>query len=310
MDNTPEVIPDSLQITVPVSDDIRKSLMNVGQAMKMANAYVIDSNDVAQMAQNDVKELTIGATRFETVMNDLMVEPKRSIEKIKGWFKPAIEDRKAAALVLKNKLSGWMLSEKQRVDRENREREEAERKARQEAEARAAAEMARAEEEARAKLKAANEAEAARKAAEEAGNKRAAAAAAAQSARLRQEADARLESGAAKAQDAHMQAAATVSAPVEAPQKIKGFSMATKWIAEPLPNIGFDTIKLYVARAAVGIEIDEQGQPRLTAPRPELMALLTLETGTCDRWAAGMKTAMRIPGMQAKETFVARSAKK
>lgn len=291
-----DVIPQSLQIAVPISDEVRKSVMNVGATLKMANAYVIDSHELAQMAQNDIREWSGGVSKIETLMNDLMVEPKRSIEKIKGWFKPTIDDRNAAVNVLKGKLSQWVLSERQRVDRENREREEAERKARQEAEARAAAEMARAEEESRAKLKAAHDAEEARKAAEAAGNARAASAAAAQAAKLKQEADARLETGAAKAQEAHMQAAASVAAPVEAPAKIKGFSMPTKWVAEPLPNMDDDKIK-----AAIVAEC---------AARPELLALLKLERGICDKWAQGMHGAMRIPGMVAKETFVSRSAKK
>lgn len=299
--NEPEqvipALPDNVSVVVHITQAVRDSILNVGSAVALAETYVIDSNDMAQIAQEEIKTFAQQITNIEKMRDDLMVEPKNTLEKIKGWFNPSIADKTNAITLLKQRVGGWLTAERNRIALENKQREEESRKARQEAEAKARAEIARAEEQAAEKRRQAEAAEVARRNAEAEGNARAAAAAAAQAAKLREQAESAIENGAARATEVQLEAAArsTVVAPVEQ-AKISGIQMRDNWVAEFEPNITEDQ-----ATALIAAEC---------GTRPELLSLLKLDASAANKLAKAQHNAMRVPGMRAVNRQIVAAARK
>ena len=288
--------PESLQVALPVTGELMQKIKLPG-AVLVAEAYEIDSSDMAQLAAN---ERTGWAKRIDDLkaMQRDFVEPARLIlERAKKWWNPPIADLEAGREILGKKLLEWDQKEKARIIAENTAREAIARKLRQEAEAKAAAERARAEEQAREARRKAEEAERERLRAEAEGNARAAAAAAAARAKAEEAERAAIENGEARAQEAQLQAAAQVAAaPVAEPVKISGQALRDNWIAELLPGITEDQ-----ARALIVAE---------AANRPELLGVLKLDTGAVNKMAKALKGAMRVPGFAAQNRPLLAGARK
>lgn len=109
-------------------------------ATALAEAYVIDSNEMAQAANDDLRKIKAEYKRVE----DMRFAITRPLDEAKrqatAAFKPYLDKLAAAEGTLKGALSQWLLAEQARVRREQeearrREQEEADRLAAQQAEA-------------------------------------------------------------------------------------------------------------------------------------------------------------------------------
>lgn len=308
--------PESLRIELPVNGEFLSRIKPAG-AVAVASAYEIDSAEMAQLAAN---ERAAWAKRIDAIkaMRKDFVEPAQTIlERAKKWFNPPILDLEAGRELLGRKLLAWDEQERQRVAREQAEREAVARRLRQEAEARAAAELAKSEEAARQARVAADaaEAERARQAAEaerlrKEGDTKAAAeadrkakAAAAEQAKQLEREQAATQNGAAKAAKVQIEANATASAQpaVQEVVKIAGQSTKENWVAVLADQVTQEKALRMIVDAIVNDK------------REDLLALLTVDTaarGPLNRLAAAQKGHMRVPGYVARNQPVLAGARK
>lgn len=294
--------PESLRIDLPVNGEFLSRIKPAG-AVAVADAYEIDSAEMAQLAAN---ERAAWAKRIDAIkaMRKDFVEPAQTIlERAKKWFNPPILDLEAGRELLGRKLLAWDEQERQRVAREQAEREALARKLRQEAEAKAAAEIARAEEQRREHMRREAEAFQAKQKAHAEGNAKAAAAAAAAEAKAREAAQAALENGHAKAAQVQVAAAAASSSqpPVQEVVKIVGQSTKENWVAALKEGETDQTALLKIVTSIVNDK------------REDLLALLVVDTaarGPLNRLAAAQKTHMRVPGYVAKNLPVLAGSRK
>lgn len=273
-----------LSVTLSLTPEIQASLQEGESALIAVQSYEIADADTANAVAGEMNGYKRAIVRLEDLRKGFLRPAQEIIDNAKALFNPAIDGFKAAEAHCKTLLAGWTDKEQKRVALENLQREEVARKLRQEAEAKAAAELARANEEAAEKRRKA-EAEAA------AGNP-------AKAAKLQEQARAAEENGAARAQEAHLQAAAATTAmPVAQAGKIAGAQMRDKWIAKLLPgHTTFD------AKAKI-VEAIGKG-------RTELLGVLDLNESAIRKMAEGLHEAMNVPGYQAvNEPIVAGSKK-
>lgn len=136
---------------------IKQALDNTTNEMvAIADAYVIDSNEMADLAADELKKIKAEYKRVEGMRLDITRPLDAAKKAAMAAFKPYLEKLDRADSILRKSISGWMVAESARVARE-----------------RAAAERAAAEEQ--AKIDAARKAaEAAFDAATEAGDEEAA----------------------------------------------------------------------------------------------------------------------------------------
>ena len=293
-----------VEIAIVVTPEVQRIIRSTG-ALAVAQAYDVDCAAVAQALADERRGWASAIDKLDAVEKDLMEPVKVALTNMKGklskWFGPRRQDLTLARALAGQKLLAWENAEKERVARENAAREAEARRIRQEAERRAAEERAKAEEAARIEReKAAAAEEARRKAQEDAerarreGDAKAAAeadrrakAAAAESAKAQEKEQAALENGAAKAQEAQMQAAAVVSAaPVATVAKIAGSSLKDNWLAELKSGTSIDQAKVLI------VEANHAG-------RHELLGMIEIDTaprGALNKLAAALKSAFNVPG--------------
>jgi len=291
--DTEIAIPEKFDLSLPVTAEIRQQI-NPNGVVAVAESYVIDSNEMAVMANDELKNVK---GRWKTLddMRKKFVEPARQmIANAQEMFNPALDQYAKAEQVLKGKLSDWQTKEAARIAEENRKREEEARIARQKAEQEAAAARARAEQEAQAARQRAAEAERQRQEAEAAGNAAAAKRAAAAAAKAAEQAAAAIENGQAQANAAVMQAAAAETAPVAVKTEIKGFSMRDNWTAQLKAGADENAAKTMICQA-------------IASGRTELIALLALDMKAAGQMAKALKGAMNVPGLEAVNKPVAAS---
>lgn len=287
-------MPAPMNVSLVMTPAMYSNLQREQGALSVAEAYEIDSPDMAVAANS---ELTSVKARLKqvTIWRDGFVDPaKQIIENAKSLFNPALDALKLAEGTLKARLMAWQDKETKRIDDARRAQEEIERKARQKAEQEAAAARAKAEQEAADARRKAQEAEQARVKAEAEGNAAAAKAAAAEAAKQSEKALAAVENGEAKAQATEMAAAAAVTVPVEiAPAKLDGFSTRENWIAE------------------LQFRDDESATVALIAAilpqRPDLISLLKLDMTAANKLAKAQKKHFNVPGLNAINKPVAAS---
>lgn len=156
--------------------------------------------------------------------------------------------------------------------------------------ARAAAEAERRAREAGDKEAQRQAAEAKRKADEEAQARAKAEAAA------HEKAQSAVDNGAASAEKAQLEAAASIAAPAMVETKLAGNTMRDNWIAKLKPNVTEDQARNLIAAEC--------------AARPELAAFLKLDMAAINRGAKTYKQAMNVPGFEAKNERIAAGSRK
>lgn len=294
--NAPEQIPQTLAVTLAVTEEVRSQLGAGNDALVLAQSFEIDCAEMAQAAADQRATFSKQITHFEG-MRKKLIEPSMSIiETARGWFNPMINGLTDAKKLLGDKLLVWEKQEQDRIREANRQREELARKLRQEAEQKAAQERARAEEQAREARRKAAEAEEARRKAEAEGNTRAAAAAAAAAAKAHEQATAAIENGEAAAQAAQLHAAAVATMPAQTAAKVTGFGSRENWVAELDKGMTeHDVIRKIAA---------------VLATRPELIGLLDLNLSAANKLAKALKSAFSVPGLIAKDDRIAAGTRK
>lgn len=288
-----EFIP--LRAELVPTPEITAAIAEGGGALAAANACEIDSQDMAELANSEMKAVKAAAKKLDELRREFVAPAKQIIESADRMFKPSIEALTAAEGVYKRKLLDWTAEQQRIAEEARRAQQEAERKARAEAEAKAAAERARAEQEAAEKRRQAAEAEEARRKAEAEGNRRAAAAAAAAAAKAEAEAREKIEAAEQKAAIAQMsvQSAPVIAAPV-APA---GFVARTNWVAELSPGMDEPAVIAAIAKA-------------ITEGRTELLNLLGLNWSAANRLAKSLQAHMSVPGLVAANRPIASSRAK
>lgn len=263
-----------LSVTLAMTPEIQARLREGEDVLAAVQKYEIADADTANAVAGEMNGYKRAIVKLEDLRKGFLRPAQEIIDNAKALFNPAIDGFKAAEDHCKKLLAGWNDKEQKRVALENLQREEAARKLRQEAEAKAAAELARASEEAKEKERLAAEAEAK-------GN-------AARAAKLREQASAAQENGAARAQEAHLQAAAATTAmPVAQASKTAGISMRDKWVAELAPGV----VDLAQAKAMI-VEAIGKG-------RTDLLGVLDLNESAIRKMAEGLMKAMSVPGFVA-----------
>jgi len=291
-------IPQSLAITLTMTDEVHSSIRQGETYLEVARAYEIVDADTAQLAANELRNVNKAVDKLEELRKGFVAPARQIIDNARALFNPAIEGYQQSATLLRSRLTEWQGKEQKRIALENAQREEAARKARQEAEAKAAAERARAEEIAAQKRKEAEEAEIRRQQAEAEGNARAAQAAAAQAAKAQEQAAAAIESGAAKAQQTQLQAAAQATTAAPAAQaKIAGFSTRENYVPVLQPGVTEEAAKALMVKAAAD-------------GRTDLLALLKTDESALKKLAKALKGAMNVPGYVAQDQPIGAGARK
>lgn len=291
----PSDMPLAVQLQMP--DDTRTVLRQNEGAVAVAEAYEIDSHDMAVMVNDELKSTKASIKKLEELRENFIAPALQIVANAKALFDSPIKALTQAEGIYKGKLVAWQTAEQRRIAAEQAAAAEAARKLRQEAEQKAAAERARAQQQAEEARRREQEADQARRKAEAEGNARAAAAAAAEAAKQAQHAAALVENGEAKAQRAQLEAAAAPApAPVQAaPAKLAGFSTKTNWSAAfAKDTTEADAIKLIAA---------------ILPSRPDLLGLLKLDMTAANRMAKALKGHFTVPGMMAIEETVAASRK-
>ena len=300
---------EQLHITVPVTAEV-SALTRTAGALAVARAYEIDCPEVAQSLSDDMRGWAKRIDQMTRMKKDLLAPVKRAVEemqaRLSSWFDAPMADLVAARELGGQKLLAWQKAEEKRVAEAKAAAEEEERKRRQKAEAEAAAARAKAEEAARIEREKAEAAEAERQrlaeaaeAARREGDEKAAREAdrlakekAEEAAKAQQRETAALENGAVKAQQAQLQAAAVVTAPVAEVAKISGASSKSTWVAELEPGKTLDDAKRAIAKAIASGDHDE------------LLALIDIDMaarGPINKLAAALKSAFRVPCFKAVE---------
>ncbi len=311
----------NLSVQLTLTPQLVADLGREAGALEVAQAYVIDSPEMAQLANKELQDVKRRLKAVEDWRERFLAPVRQLTDTANEFFNPARAALKASEECLKTALLGWNRKEEERVAAERRAAEEAARRARAEAEARAAAERAKAEEQAREarqkaaaaeaeRLRAAQEAERLRregdaKAAAE--QERLARAAAAERAKQEENERAKIEAGEARAQQVTMAAAAVQTPEVHATAKLAGFTPRDNWVTEDEPGRSEEELTLLLVMAAAGVGFDEQGKRVLIAPRGELLALVKRDKSAANKLAKALKKAFNVPGMRAVNNPVAAS---
>lgn len=273
--------PADISVILHMDDSLQKQITQSEGALTLAQAFVIDSAEMAQLAADERRDLARRIDALKEARKKFLAPAQEIIENAKALFNPGIAALEGAREFIGNNLLEWDRQEKARIAAENAEREAQARKARQEAEAKAAAERARADEIAAAERRKAAEAEERRKKAEAEGNTRAAAAAAAEIAKANEHAQAVQENAAVAATEMLVSAVAAAP-PAVAAVKVAGSSVRENWVAELKPLVTEDHAKALIVSGCVS--------------NPQLLGLLKLDTSAINKMAKALKKAMDVPG--------------
>lgn len=288
-----------LSVTLTMPPETYAELQQDEAAVEVARAYVIDSEDMAALANTELKGVIARKKRLKELKDGFVAPAKQILENASNLFNPALEALTQAEGVLKAALTTWTTEQQRIADERRRQQEKEERERRQKAEQEAAAARAKAQAEAEAAAQRAREAAAAAEAARESGNAKEAAKQAGLAAKATELAHAAIENGNAKAADALIAAEAAAPAPVEAPAKIAGFSTRKNFKAELAPGETAETALDKIICAIAGVD-ELRG-------RLDLRALLEVDTSAADRLAKAQQTMFNVPGLVAVNRPVASS---
>lgn len=284
-----------LSVQLTMTPEIAATLQRESGALEVAQAFRVDSPDMAVFANSELKLVKERTARLKELKAGFVAPAKQIIGNAEALFDPPLAALDAAEKHLKGELTTWTAEQERIADEARRAREAEERKRRQEAEAKAAAERAKAEEIAREERRKAAEAEVARVKALAEGNAKAAAKAASDAAAAEQRGKAAIENAEVKATQIEL---ASVSMPstvvVPEPQKLEGFSTRDNWVAELNDSVTEDQATLLIAQA-------------IATGRTDLLPLLKRDPAACNRLAKAQKKSMNVPGMRAVNRPIAAS---
>lgn len=299
------MIPERFDVSLAVTPDLVVKLKLADGVLEMAQSFVIDCAEVAQIVADNRNSNLKAIATFKELKKGFVAPAKTIIANAEALFDPGLEELEAAVKHSNANLLGWQQSEDKRLAAEKAERDAEDRRIRQEAERKAAEVRAKAEEEARENQRRAAEAEAKRQQAIREGNAKEAARQAAERARQEEKAAAAIENGNAKAQEATL-AAAAVSASTPAPvaTKIAGNSFRENWIAEFKSGLDAAAVKLQIVQAICGNAVNS------AAARPDLLALLEIDMSAANRRAKALKKLANIPGMETRDAPIAAGSRK
>lgn len=264
------------------------------KALTIAQAYVIDCDDMAQAAADERRELARKIDWLKKQREEFLEPGKAIVAKANAFFNPLIQTYEQARTLIGDRLRDFELDKRKRLEAEKAAREAEERRRRQQAEQEAAAARAKAEAEAAEALRKQQEAAERQRKAEAEGNARAAAKAAQEAARAGEKANAALETGAAKARELELAVAAPAAAP-PAETKTKGSSLADNWQPVLKDGLTEDDALLAIVKAY--------------AEHPQVLAFLSLNMKGI-RKAAGFGKHAFIPGFDVKNQPIIRGARK
>ena len=275
-----------LSVTLRMPDDTRAILTRNAGAVELANAFVIDSQDMADEAVSQIRAWRTTSGRLDALYKGFVEPATKIIENARGLFNPARNAIEAADKILRTKLTAWQ-QEQERVAEENRQaairkEREARAAADREAEAARAAAAARADalrREQEEQLRLQREAAAAN-------DTKAAVEAATRAAKAAADAHAVVERAEAKATTAILEAATTV---VVAPPPVRSAGLGTRdnWVAE-LEADEASTVRKLVAEICAHPE------------RTDLFAYLSVNLKAGTATAKALKGQFNVPGMVAK----------
>jgi DNA repair exonuclease SbcCD ATPase subunit len=246
--------------------------------------------EVADMAGSELIRLRSRFKEIDEKRKKYISPAQQIIDQANADHQPALKSIKAADEYIADVLSQDQVARKRIADEARRRQEEEARAARAIEEKKAAEERARAEAEARAR------AEESRRLAEEAERDKTNAEALARS-----EAAKIVAENAASTAEAAAQSSLELStmpiampAPVTA-RKVAGLDMRDHWVAEL--DGDEESAKRKLIEGAVGTQM-------LGFVRPDLLALLTIDMVAANRLAAGLKQALNVPGLIARNVPV------
>lgn len=284
----------SLSVNLAMDAATHAALQQDTGALESAKAYVIDSQEMAELANEDLKAIKARIAVVKQWKAKFVEPAKQIIANAEALFDPALNTLQLAENHHKISLGAWQQEQQRIADERRRQQQKEELERRQKAEREAAAARAKAEEEAREQKRIAEEAERKRLAAIEEGNAKEAARQAAAAAKATEASAAAIETGAAKANELVMSAAAQ-SAPIDDAPKLKGFTTRDHWKAELEPNVSAEECLERIVAAIV------------TDGRRDLLALLEIDMAAADKLAKAQKKLMSVPGMVAVNRPVASS---
>lgn len=296
----PQVLTAQLTLTPALLEQLHRD----EGSLDVAQAYVIDSIEMAQEANKELREIKARIDQVERAKDGFTLPARQIIDHANAIFDRALARLRQAEKTIKDRLIAFQNEQQRLADEARRRREAEERAARARAEAEAAAARARAEEEARQKREAAA-AEAKRLAdAQAAGDARAAREAAERQAKLEQQAAHAEAAGEARAMELQL-AAAPANEPEPAPVKIDGLVVRNTWAAALAEGVPTDESAVPLIIAAIA------GVPPEKFARPELRALLKIEWPKAHQLAKSLEKDMNVPGLQAvrKQSAASRAAK-
>lgn len=287
--------PQVLSVQLTMTPELAGELQRETGALEVAQAYVVDSPQMAVAANDELKLIKARIVRLKELKAGFVAPAKQIIANAEALFDPPLTALSEGEKYLKLQLTQFTEAEERRAEEARRARETEERRLRQDAERKAASERARAEEVAREERRKAAEAEAVRVKAEAEGNAKAAARAAADAAAAEARANASIENGAAKALQLELSAsAAPTTIVVPESTKLEGFSTRDNWTAELDSGLTEDHAKLMIVGAIAG-------------GRHDLAPLLKLDMPAANKLAKALKKSMHAPGLRAVNRPVAAS---
>lgn len=120
--------------------DLRPAEAAAREAQMLADAYVVDSNEMAEAAGEDLKKLSAEYKRVEEIRFSITRPLDETKKAAIAAFKPYLDKIKTADDAIRGELNRWLLEERQRQQEEEARaaREEAERQAKLEEDRRAA----------------------------------------------------------------------------------------------------------------------------------------------------------------------------
>lgn len=290
-----------MSVSLVMTPELSGELQRDAGALEVAQAYLVDSPELAFAANVELKNVKARIARVEEVKAGFVAPAKQIIANAEAFFDPALEALAQAETFLKGQLTHFAGEQQRQIEDAKKKRDEEARVARQKAEQDAAAARAKAEADAREQDRQARVAEEARAKAEAEGRAKDAAKLAAESAKREEEARQTRENGERKAAALELAgAAAATSTVVPEATKLDGFSTRENWKCEFADGFDADKARAWIVAAVAGVTCSE-------FKRADLLPLLAFDSKASDKLAKALKKSMNVPGLVAVNRPVAAS---
>ena len=138
--------PPRLHVDLVMQPEDYASLSREASAIEVAQAFVIDCQDMAESAGHELRAIKARLVKVKEMKTSFVKPAKEIIGNAEALFDPAIKALEESERIIKARLIEWTTEQERIAAEARRKAEEEQRKARQEAERIAAAERAKAEE--------------------------------------------------------------------------------------------------------------------------------------------------------------------